>query len=247
MPRNRPKPEPAVSHETVAGWHARRGALLAKLHAQPQSQWAWLWRVHVDIADYLIHRYGGQGGGGAGGTSPIEMSLGSAAPGAAAAGTVDDEVSAPRLPRLHGSARVAKAASLEGPDAERMRASLRDRLSSLHATNDARRASQPPILPTPPPPPYRPLFSTLFLPPQAPPDARQLIRRTTFPDDGWRPMDDGADVDPLDDTSLALFRQAIANDQGWDLETAEALTEDEVLRLLLGEEGDIEAGDIEPR
>jgi len=154
MPRNKPKPEPTVSRETIAGWHARRGALLAKLHAQPQSQWAWLWQVHVDIADYLIHRYAG-GAGGAVDPPQVDKEASSAAPEAGPLGTVDDGASEPYLPRLHGSARVAKAASLEGPDAERVRATLRDRLSSLHATNDARRASEPPIRPNLPPARYR--------------------------------------------------------------------------------------------
>ena len=188
----------------------------------------------MDIVDYLLHRYAGElGGADDVGASPQENVVPASTAKDAAAWSLDQAIE-PDLPRLHGSARLAKAASLEGPDAERVRASLRDRLSSLNATNDARRATQPRIRPAPP---YRPLFATLFLPPEK----LQRVIRTTFPEDGWQPMHDQAEVESFDEASLTLFRQAIAYDQGWDLETAEALAEDEVMRLLLGEEFDTDA------
>lgn len=232
----RHKPEP-IDPAVVAGWHSRRGTLLAKLHAEPDGMWAWLWQMHLDIVDYLIHRYAD--------AFQVPENDGGPCPSAEAASAgvqshqKQGDTATPDLPGLHGSARVAKAASLEGPAAVRLRKNLRGRLSSLHTTNDERRASQPPIRPTPPPPPYRPLFATLFLPPEK----IQRVVRTTFPEDGWWPLDDEAEVEPFDDTSLALFRQAIAYDQGWDLEAAEALTEDEVLRLLLSEDDGPQAED----
>ncbi|XAM00830.1 hypothetical protein OT109_05465 [Phycisphaeraceae bacterium D3-23] len=154
-------PDPPISAQTVAGWHERRGRLLAMLHDDPEADWAWLWRVHVGIADYLIHRYAGEAGDGEAGAArddAIDEVMRRVA-GAGSAGSsltpdfdADPETSPGRALRLpYDNARVERAASLEGPAAERLREQLRDRLSSLNQTNDERREHAPPILPTPPP------------------------------------------------------------------------------------------------
>lgn len=231
--------EPTVDPQTIAGWYTRRGVLLAKLHHEPDGAWAWLWQMHLDIVDYLIQRYAAASA--VGGVECGPVLPGDTASAQPPSPGENEATLEPDLPCLHGSARVAKAASLEGPAAEQLRENLRSRLSSLHTTNDKRRTSQPPIMPNLPPKRYRyrPTRNTdySYTPHQL---GIMLTRRTTYPEDLAGDGIDGGSpgIEPFDDTSLELFWEAIAHNRDWDLEKGEALTDEQLLRILQGEDPD---------
>lgn len=226
----KPSAQP-VTPQQVARWHDRRGSLLAKLHAEPDGPWAWLWRVHVGIADYLIHRYGGDGES----TDPQSASLAHplAAHGPVADGpgaTSDDAAS---LTRPYRVVPAKRPAALESAESERLRCTLRNRLSSLHATNDDRRACQPPILPNlsrcvryhPPPGHERPPSFWQGL---------SEIIRTTYPETTGQRQDRDVmrGIDPLDEETLALLKQAMKEERDWRLDDGASWSDDEVLRFL---------------
>lgn len=52
-------PEP-VSPALVTAWLNRYRNLHSLIKAQPDGEWAWLWRLRCDILSYLLQRYGGE-------------------------------------------------------------------------------------------------------------------------------------------------------------------------------------------
>jgi hypothetical protein len=54
-----PVPQTAVTPEMIAGWRDRLVALQDRLDRDPRGEWAWLWRVRVQIISHLLRQYGG--------------------------------------------------------------------------------------------------------------------------------------------------------------------------------------------
>ncbi len=242
-------PTPQATAETIAGWRTRRGALLAKLDADPDGPWAWLWRVHVDIMDYLLHRYAGVSH-----DAPVQDQADEGSGAVAADDAMADTIDG--LAEPYGRVTFRKAASLEGEAGEVLRSTMRERLASLHTTNTERRKAQPPILPTPPPLGFRynptglrPMprwVERLFtLPDHAlfPQESRgpgshgYWVLRTTYPeqfhDDAAGTEQTG--LDPLDAESLALLQHALAEDKDWQLDDGRAWSDEEIARMLSGD------------
>lgn len=48
---------PTIDAATVARWRDNACTLRRLLAQHPDHDWAWLWRVRLRVADYLIHRY----------------------------------------------------------------------------------------------------------------------------------------------------------------------------------------------
>lgn len=256
-------PPHSVSQETIKGWRDRRGLLLTKLASDPGGPWAWLWRVHVDIMDYLLHRYAGVGDDPLAGSVVVPYAH---AEGERSPVTDHPDAALEDLSRPYERVAFRRPAVLEGADAEKLRSSMRRRLTSLHATNTERRAAQPPILPTPPPRGYRynpdslrPMpgwIEFLFTLPEQPfklsgdrprgegafpsPSARGYwVLRTTYPEHAGeaRARVEQTGVDPLDADSLALLQRALAGEKDWQLDDGGAWSEADIARLLAGEQG----------
>lgn len=217
-------------------WFARRNQLQDELGEHPNGDWAWLWRTRIKVLNYLIDRYASDAQ-----AQARQIKSASAKQTAKSGAEIACESTRP-YDNDPKSQRSGPTSDLPCDD-DRSR-----RLSSLHQTNEARRAEQPPIPPTPPPYPSKVIkLADLFAQrgwDTLPHDLQWLLESEVKSDElASRLASTSPEFDQIEDRPLAradagynMLRQVISNDMGQSNQHDPILSDD-VIHAILREHG----------
>jgi hypothetical protein len=227
---------PSISPELAALWYERTGQLRQMLREDPDGQWAWLWRLRLEILEYLTGRYGSDATGSdlydAAAPTPPEEALPKTAAG-------------PPLDTVRHTSELALNRGALKDDG--CRSDHRARLERLQGINEEVRREHP--IPCIAPREY---IEAMVLyqrardaerrRAQTPPavDPQHLTKNLSYPEAGYEPA--GADARPLQDEERSIVEResqaiaALVSARELFHSTDAPLSEDEIAALLGGEQ-----------
>ena len=121
-------PSQVAGPELIAAWLSRTRNLRSLIEADPSGRWTWLWRVRLNILDYLLRRYGGD---------VTARDLRSSSMGEPSAQAPPVESTAPYVRKT-----VWRWSGERPPHAPRARADFQDRLDRVHEANEEPRLAR---------------------------------------------------------------------------------------------------------
>lgn len=137
LKRHRPLDQPP-SREVIEAWRLRRQMLIQAIERGESASDAWLWQIRIEVLDYMLHQYGRE-------TPPVSHTARATRPIPAATAAADSET----------QSGIAFDPPRPAPTADHKptidTGMLRQRLRSLHQSNETVRANRAQPINLPPP------------------------------------------------------------------------------------------------